>query len=131
MALYQYSRSGNRWSEFKNPTRPSSGSLSEATMSRDKKGIWITVKGQTFIFRPALPFMSKEDEGSLSSPMPARVIEVMVVEGDEVKEGQNLMRLEAMKMEIFLRAPEAGRIKKIKVALGDQVEASVALVEIE
>lgn len=68
---------------------------------------------------------------SIDSPMPGKVIKLLVKEGDEVKEGQGIAVVEAMKMENELRTPKAGIVKEIKVKEGDAVEAGARLAVIE
>ena len=53
---------------------------------------------------------------TLTAPMPATVRTVLVKVGDEVAEGETLVVLEAMKMELPLRAPKAGRVAEIRCA---------------
>ena len=61
------------------------------------------------------------------SPMPGNILQVNVKPGDVVKEGQQLMILEAMKMENEILAPAAGRISSIAVAKGTSVESGALL----
>jgi biotin carboxyl carrier protein len=68
---------------------------------------------------------------SIDSPMPGKVIKILAKEGDEVKEGQGVIVVEAMKMENELRTPKAGVVKEIKVKEGDAVEAGARLAVIE
>jgi propionyl-CoA carboxylase alpha chain len=70
------------------------------------------------------------EAGSLHAPMPGKVLEVLVSEGDRVREGQGMLVMEAMKMEHTLRAPVSGTVESVKAAIGDQVEADAALVVI-
>jgi 3-methylcrotonyl-CoA carboxylase alpha subunit len=66
---------------------------------------------------------------TLTAPMPGKVIELKVAEGDRVGSGQLLMVLEAMKMEHPIHAPQAGQVQRLAVLAGDQVaEAMVLLV---
>ena len=51
------------------------------------------------------------------SPMPGKIIEIMVEVGDVVEEDQELMILEAMKMENVIPATGSGTVKEIKVAI--------------
>lgn len=69
--------------------------------------------------------------GSLSSPMPGKVVKVFVKVGDEVKKGDTLMMLEAMKMEHKILAPQDGRIQKIHFQENERVGQEVELLEIE
>jgi biotin carboxyl carrier protein len=68
---------------------------------------------------------------NIDSPMPGKVIKILKKEGDEVKEGEGVIVVEAMKMENELRAPKAGKVKEIKVKEGDAVEAGARLAQIE
>ena len=61
------------------------------------------------------------------SPMPGNILQVNVNPGDTVKEGQQLMILEAMKMENEILAPCAGKITSIGVAKGSSVESGALL----
>ena len=61
------------------------------------------------------------------SPMPGNILQVNVKPGDAVKEGQQLMILEAMKMENEILAPCAGRVTAIGVAKGSSVESGALL----
>ncbi|HUQ73959.1 MAG TPA: acetyl/propionyl/methylcrotonyl-CoA carboxylase subunit alpha [Burkholderiales bacterium] len=69
--------------------------------------------------------------GSLSAPMPGRVIKLMVAAGAKVEKGQPLLILEAMKMEHTITAPAAGTVKEIHYAAGEQVLEGAELVRIE
>jgi glutaconyl-CoA/methylmalonyl-CoA decarboxylase subunit gamma len=68
--------------------------------------------------------------GIVKSPMPGRVLRVLVAEGDEVLEGAAVVVVEAMKMENELGATRAGKITKIFVAAGATVEGGANLLEI-
>jgi biotin carboxyl carrier protein len=67
----------------------------------------------------------------LYSPMPGLVIDILVKEGDQVKEGDVLVILESMKMQNELRAPRAGIITRVQAALNDNVERKEALLTLE
>jgi propionyl-CoA carboxylase alpha chain len=72
-----------------------------------------------------------EAPGSLHAPMPGKVIRVEVGTGDEVRAGQLLLVLEAMKMEHALRSPHDGTVIEVDCGAGDQVEAGAVLVVVE
>jgi len=66
--------------------------------------------------------------GDLKSPMPGMVLKILVKEGDEVKKGDSLIVLEAMKMENMLKAQGNGLVKAIKVQTGVAVEKGALLI---
>lgn len=66
----------------------------------------------------------------LKAPMPGLVLNVLVGEGAEIKKGDNLVVLEAMKMENILKATADAKVKKIKVATGNRVEKNEVLIEL-
>jgi len=70
-------------------------------------------------------------EGELEAPMPGRVTRVAVAVGDRVKRGQELVVVEAMKMENALVAPSDGVVKSLSVKVGDMVAPGPALLVIE
>jgi pyruvate carboxylase subunit B len=70
-------------------------------------------------------------EGDVTSPMPAKVVEIKVKEGDEVKEGDIVAVVEAMKMQNELHAPISGTVKAIYVRSGDNVNPDEAIMTIE
>jgi 3-methylcrotonyl-CoA carboxylase alpha subunit len=72
-----------------------------------------------------------DDDVALSAPMPATVVAVRVAPGQEVAEGDLLVTLEAMKMELPIKAPRAGRVKSIACREGELVQAGVPLLELE
>ena len=63
----------------------------------------------------------------VKSPMPGLVVSLAVTEGQIVTEGQRLAVLEAMKMENEIRAPRAGTVQRVDVAVGDSVMQGQAL----
>jgi biotin carboxyl carrier protein len=58
----------------------------------------------------------------IKAPMPGLVLKVLVEEGAEIKKGENLFVLEAMKMENIIKAPADVTVKTIKIKPGDKVE---------
>jgi biotin carboxyl carrier protein len=64
----------------------------------------------------------------IKAPMPGLVLSINVSEGQEVKKGDSLLVLEAMKMENMLKSTTEGIIKKINVARGDKVEKNQVLI---
>jgi len=65
----------------------------------------------------------------IKAPMPGLVLKVLIEENTEVKKGDNLLILEAMKMENILKSSTDGVIKKILIKQGDKVEKNQILVQ--
>jgi len=64
---------------------------------------------------------------TITSPMPGKVVAVLVQEGEEVEAGQGLLVVEAMKMENELRAPRAGTVQNLAAQEGAAVEGGAVL----
>lgn len=70
-------------------------------------------------------------EGELNAPMPGKMLEIMVEEGDTIEMGDPVAILEAMKMENELNAPINGTIGAVQVEEGDSLEKDALILEIE
>lgn len=68
---------------------------------------------------------------AVHAPMPGLVFDINVAVGDEVKEGDPLMILEAMKMENVISSPRDGVIKEIYVTKGQAIEKKYLMIEFE
>ena len=66
----------------------------------------------------------------LASPMPATVVRVVAAVGTPVARGETLVMLEAMKMELPIRAPRDGVVKAVHCKEGDLVQPGVNLIEL-
>jgi len=102
----------------------------------DRTRTWVFIDGRTYVIdtedRDASPGRRATDNQlALSAPMPATVIAVNVAPGQEVADGDVLVLLEAMKMELPIKAPHAGRVKSIACREGELVPAGVPLLELE
>jgi biotin carboxyl carrier protein len=64
----------------------------------------------------------------VKAPMPGLVLKVFVKEGAEVKKGENLFVLEAMKMENIIKSPADVTVKTVKIKPGDKVEKGQVLI---
>ena len=80
---------------------------------------------------PEPPAAAPAGPGDVPSPLAGRVTAVVVAIGQEVKQGDHLLTLEAMKMNTFVFAPGPGKIAQIKVAVGDAVQEGQTLVTIK
>ncbi len=67
----------------------------------------------------------------LRAPMPGKILEVLVKVGDKVNEDDEVIMLEAMKMENPIYAPAGGTVKEIKVKANDTVETEQLMMVIE
>ena len=79
---------------------------------------------------PAFAWISEDAAGGnqLIAPMPGRIVLVKAKVGDSVEQGQDLLVMEAMKMELALKAPRAGTIESVSATEGEFVEADAVLV---
>ena len=96
---------------------------------------WVFAGGEVFEFlvaRPGRRSAARDaGHGSLTAPMPATVRKIAVAEGSQVSKGETLLVLEAMKMELPVRAPSAGVVSRIACREGDLVQPGITLVEIQ
>ncbi len=70
-------------------------------------------------------------DGTIAAPMPGTVLAVAVETGHSVEEGEVLGTMEAMKMELALKAPLAGTVTLVGAAVGDQVALGATLFVVE
>lgn len=117
------------------------GSRKAGFVAKDKKGIWIFLEGHVYqVTKPAEKRASGASgagagggsgELVLTSPMPAKVFRVLIKPGDAVKNGQDLIILEAMKMEHAICATKDGIVATCTIAEGDMVDSGQTLVVLE
>lgn len=86
---------------------------------------------QRFRLRGLTSKFSIEGRQVVAAPMPGKVVRVMVALGDEVREGQGLVVVEAMKMENELKSPKAGKIIELLAQEGSTVEKNARLAVVE
>ena len=86
---------------------------------------------QRFRLRRATSKFSAEGRQAVLAPMPGKIVRVLVSLGDEVREGQGLVVVEAMKMENELKSPKAGKIVELSAQPGSAVEKNARLVVVE
>jgi biotin carboxyl carrier protein len=65
----------------------------------------------------------------IKAPMPGLILEIKVKPGDEVKKGEVVLILEAMKMENSIKSPGDGVVKELKVGLKQSVEKNQVLIQ--
>jgi biotin carboxyl carrier protein len=103
-------------------------------VSADKA--YVHAAGGTFLVEPATAATRARHalaahEGDVEATMPGQVRAVLVEEGQAVARNDPLVILEAMKMELRLRAPREGRVRRLCCRVGDVVERGQILVELE
>jgi len=109
----------------------------------DEKGdeVGVLLRGQITRFdvaderkvrmRAATAGFVAEGKQSITAPMPGKIVKVFVKVGDEVKEGQGLVVVEAMKMENELKSPKAGKVTEVQAKEGSTVENGAPLIVVE
>jgi 3-methylcrotonyl-CoA carboxylase alpha subunit len=105
-------------------------------VARDDEGCWVHVDGVVYRIdlAPAGARPRQRSHGAdhgLSAPMPATVLSVVAEAGQEVRSGDAVLMLEAMKMELAVRAPRDGVVTAVHCREGDLVQPGITLVEIE
>ncbi len=76
-----------------------------------------------------LDSLASKKVNDIKAPMPGMVLNILVAEGQEVKKGDPLIVLEAMKMENILKSPTDGTVKKIAITKGIAVEKNQLLIQ--
>ncbi|NRA94230.1 MAG: biotin attachment protein [Psychroserpens sp.] len=74
---------------------------------------------------------SAKQVNNIKAPMPGLILEINISEGQVVQEDDNLLILEAMKMENIITSPREGTIKSVKVNQGETVDKNTLLIEFE
>ena len=108
----------------------------EVVVAREPGVEWGWVDGRAFRWTHAPEATTRAheptaDAGPVRAPMPAVVTEIAVAPGQAVARGDTLVVLEAMKMELPVKAPRDGRVTAVRCATGDRVDADTPLVELD
>jgi len=85
--------------------------------------------GSAFGMTPTVAKAPGASSNALTAPMSGTVVKVLVEAGAEVKSGETMFVLEAMKMETEVTAPKDGKVKSIEVGVGDAVQSGQVLIE--
>jgi biotin carboxyl carrier protein len=106
-----------------------------ATAAMAAGAIWIGLDARAMEFRVARAGdtgrSGMRDEDALTPPMSATVVRIQVQPGDQVHPGDTLVVLEAMKMELPIRAPRAATVRAVHCAEGELVQPDQRLIELE
>jgi biotin carboxyl carrier protein len=95
---------------------------------------WVFLDGRTFLVGSSAVARARasstDDADALAAPMPATVVKIEVAPGQTVTKDSLLVMLEAMKMELPIRAPRDGRVIAIHCRVGEIVQPGVPLLDI-
>lgn len=95
---------------------------------------WVTVRGEVFAFtvtHGAARAKGGRDQDAFTPPMSATVVRIAVKPGDQVHDGDVLIALEAMKMELPIRAPRDGVVRAVNCREGELVQPGQILIDLE
>lgn len=110
-------------------------SFDKHTVTFTLNGNWhsVDIRNEQDLLLDRLGFKTAGElgEGELHAPMPGKILEILVNEGDEVEIGQPVAILEAMKMENELKAPIDGFVSTISATKGDSLDKNALILEIE
>lgn len=98
-------------------------------------GVWYSFTIETPISFKRRKFLNKITSSSkivtINAPMPGKILDVLVEENSEIKQGEAVIILEAMKMQNEICTHVAGKVKKINIRQNDSVTKDEVLIEIE
>ncbi|MBL6975643.1 MAG: hypothetical protein ISR64_07935 [Deltaproteobacteria bacterium] len=133
--------------EISIPVGPSTGDRHQVTLDGrsetlytavDGNGTWVWCRGRSWLVqdgkqatRRARHHVGDDPQGGVTPPMPAVVVSILVVPGDVVEKGQELVVVTAMKMETRLVAGQSGKVTSINTEVGANVRPGDVLVTIE
>ncbi len=108
----------------------------DVVVAREPGVDWGWVDGRVFRWPGAVEAAAREpetagDTGPVRAPMPAIVTAVAVAPGQAVAQGDTLLVLEAMKMELPLKSPRAAVVTAVRCEAGDRVDADAPLVDLD
>ena len=95
---------------------------------------WVFLDGRVFVVPQSGTVVRRagsDDAAALMAPMPATVVNIHVSEGQQVSRDTLLVSLEAMKMELPIKAPRAGQVMAVRCHIGELVQPGVPLMEID
>ncbi len=128
------SRAQDRW------TLEIDGRIEDVLISRKREDVLIDWKNRTFIVQIGRPKEKRLSDSvptetqrvaSLTAQMTGKVIAILANEGEEVKVGQGLAIIEAMKMQNELRSPRSGIVTRCNISEGETVNTGDLLFEID
>ena len=139
MNSYKYTINGNVYKVIINRIEDTvaevevNGTSFKVEMNKPVKKQIVTISrpAQTTVAPVIRPQTQSTASSALRSPLPGVILDIFCKAGDNVKKGQNILILEAMKMENAIIAEKDGVVKEVKVNKGDSVLEGTELVVIE
>ena len=111
------------------------GHVTVVTVAGGAPCVWAHANGHAYEFGVDASLRAtsaaRTSAGTMTPPMPATVVKVAVAAGARVEAGDPVVILEAMKMELTIRASHAGIVRAVRCAPGDVVRPGTVLVEID
>ncbi len=106
--------------------------LFRAVIASDGAKTFVAINGETYRLVERERLSAVRSPGSLTGKVPrGKVLKLSVSEGDPIEVGQELLILEAMKMEHIIRSERGGRISRVHASAGQMVEPGQLLMEFE
>jgi len=107
--------------------------LKEAIVKINGKEYKIVLKDEndTLLERLGIETNSVSRDSNLKAPMPGLVLDILVQPGDQLKKGDKLLILEAMKMENLIKSPADFTVKSVEIQKGDKVEKNQVLLNFD
>lgn len=91
--------------------------------------VQVTTQLDLLLKQLGLDNLNASKVAQIKAPMPGLVLNILVKEGDEVKKGDSLLVLEAMKMENIIKSPSDAVVKSVEVMQGDKIEKNTVLIQ--
>lgn len=110
---------------------PSAGGSRSGSAAQSVPAASVPAPASTPAGASAATAIAQSAEGAVCSPLAALVVSIDVAVGDEVKAGDRLVTLEAMKMNTIVNASHSGKVTAIHVAPADGVDEGQALVSVQ
>jgi len=102
------------------------------TLRINDKELQVAIQDMRDLMLEKLGVSNKRSEtlNDIKSPMPGKVLEIKVKEGQTIEKGEPVLILEAMKMENLIKSPRAGVVKSIQIKEGQSVEKNQVLIRL-